>query len=98
MAVSAQNIQAVAACSVEKPGLMEKLNTSWHKPALLTFMAIVIGQLGRASFSGLSDLCPALAAAEGARNAWFGLPVDGKNGDLALWICPHHADRIMGAP
>jgi hypothetical protein len=50
MAVSAPNIQAVAACSVEKPDVIEKLNTTWHKPALLTFMAIVIGHWGEHLF------------------------------------------------
>ncbi|MGC2182892.1 MAG: hypothetical protein WA637_06425 [Terriglobales bacterium] len=33
-----------------KPGLYEKLNTQWHKPALLTFMAIVIAHWGEHLF------------------------------------------------
>ena len=50
MAVSTPSLHTVAAASQAKPGLYEKLNTQWHKPALLTFMAIVIGHWGEHLF------------------------------------------------
>jgi hypothetical protein len=50
MAVSTPNMSTLAVCSTDKPGFLEKLNTTWHKPALLTFMAIVIGHWGEHLF------------------------------------------------
>lgn len=50
MAVSAPDVHSMAAVSSAKPGLYEKLNTQWHKPALLTFMAIVIAHWGEHLF------------------------------------------------
>jgi hypothetical protein len=48
MAVAAP--RRMVAASSEEPGLYEKLNTQWHKPALLTFMAIVILHWGEHIF------------------------------------------------
>jgi hypothetical protein len=50
MAVSTPSMHTVAGTSSEKPGLYEKLNTQWHKPALLIFMAIVILHWGEHLF------------------------------------------------
>ncbi|MGA9510426.1 MAG: hypothetical protein WBV55_17540 [Candidatus Sulfotelmatobacter sp.] len=50
MAVSTPSMHTMAGASSEKPGLYEKLNTQWHKPALLIFMAIVILHWGEHLF------------------------------------------------
>lgn len=50
MAVSNPSLHAVAHASSMDAGLYEKLNTRWHKPALLTFMAIVIAHWGEHLF------------------------------------------------
>jgi len=50
MAVLTPSMHTVAGTSSEKPGLYEKLNTQWHKPALLIFMAIVILHWGEHLF------------------------------------------------
>ena len=50
MAVSTPNMSTLAVCSTDKPGFFEKLTDTWHKPALLTFMAIVIGHWGNIFF------------------------------------------------
>jgi hypothetical protein len=50
MAVSSPNLQAIAQASTSEAGFYEKLNTRWHKPALLTFMAIVIAHWGEHLF------------------------------------------------
>ena len=49
MAVST-SMHALAGTSSAHPELYEKLNTRWHKPALLTFLAIVIGHWGEHLF------------------------------------------------
>ncbi len=50
MAVSTPSMHTMAGTSTAKPGLYEKLNTQWHKPALFIFMAIVIGHWGEHLF------------------------------------------------
>lgn len=49
MAVST-SMHALAGTLSAHPELYEKLNTRWHKPALLTFLAIVIGHWGEHLF------------------------------------------------
>lgn len=49
MAVSTPSMPTIVS-KTAKPGLYEKLNTQWHKPALLTFMAIVIAHWGEHLF------------------------------------------------
>ena len=49
MAVSTSSMPTMVS-KTAKPGLYEKLNTQWHKPALLTFMAIVIAHWGEHLF------------------------------------------------
>ncbi len=49
MAVSTSSMPTMVS-KTAKPGLCEKLNTQWHKPALLTFMAIVIAHWGEHLF------------------------------------------------
>ena len=50
MAVSTPSMHTMVGGSTAKPGLYEKLNSQWHRPALLTFMAIVIAHWGEHLF------------------------------------------------
>ena len=48
--MTAYTSHATAVTSQAQAGVYEKLNTRWHKPALLTFMAIVVGHWGEHLF------------------------------------------------
>jgi hypothetical protein len=50
MAVSTPSMHTMAGAPSQKPGFYEKLNSQWHKPALLIFMAIVILHWGEHLF------------------------------------------------
>ena len=50
MAISTPNIDAMGGAACASPGLSEKLNAEWHKPALLWFMFIVIARWGEHLF------------------------------------------------
>jgi hypothetical protein len=47
---SSAGVREVHAASLAKPGLYEKLNTSWHKRALQVFMFIVLAHWGEHLF------------------------------------------------
>ena len=50
MAVSDSVVPSVHAAPSSNAGFMEKLNTKWHKPALMGFMLIVLGHWGEHLF------------------------------------------------
>jgi hypothetical protein len=50
MSVSTHTVQSAEFATGHSSSLSEKLNTTWHKPALLTFMAIVIAHWGEHLF------------------------------------------------
>ena len=96
MAVSAPSL-ASAHAHVSGDSLYDKLNSKWHQPALLVFMAIVLGALGRAPGAGLPNLCDGLAAGEGGRDFRIVVSVADQIGSFALRLCVGDAYRHLGA-
>ena len=71
MSLSSPSLANIEIATAHQPSFYEKLNTRWHERALQVFMVIVLGPLGRASCSGLSNLRNGLAAAESQRHSWI---------------------------
>jgi hypothetical protein len=72
MAASASGLSGHAVSQSSRPGLYEKLNTSWHERALQLFMAIVLAHWGE-HFAQ-------------AYQIWvMGWPASKANGILGLW-------------